>query len=151
LPYLLSSKFLVSLISFVALACPHRGDAETLAQRTAKRAKNSMGDEPIANIIDEPPASTMGAPEPIIISPELSPRRSPQREFITHFPPTSVGVCIFATDTSEHVGEEWQEGESSEVVPDVPPPSIMPPRDESLAKLPLVSRFALRRSQQALA
>jgi hypothetical protein len=96
----------------------------------AKKAKTSTG--------DELPASTVGALEPIVISPEPSPQRSPhsspQCESITHFPLASVGVNIFIVDITELVGEERQQGEPSEAVPDVPSPSTTPPEGDSSAK-----------------
>ena len=45
----------------------------------------------------------------------------------------SVGEIIFAIDIAGLVGEGRQQGEQLEVVPEVPPPSTMPPRDESSA------------------
>lgn len=92
----------------------------------AKRAKTSTD--------DEPPASTASAPEAIIISPEPSPLHSPQRESITHSPQASVGVCFFITDTTGLVGEEREQGELSETIPDAPPLSTTPPRDGSPAR-----------------
>jgi hypothetical protein len=75
---------------------------ETLAQRMVKRAKTAMG--------DEPPASTIGAPELIIISPKLYPQCSPQRKSTTHFLLASAGTFIFATDIAGPAGEERQQG-----------------------------------------
>ena len=95
----------------------------------AKKAKTSMG--------DEPSASTVGAPETVVISPEPSPQctlqPSPQHEPTTHFLLASVGENIFTTDITGLVGEERQQGEPLEAVPDVPPPSTTPPRDEPSA------------------
>ena len=83
-----------------ALACPRR-DTEMLAQRLAKRAKTSTG--------DEASASTVGAPETIVISPEPSSQcnlePSPQRESTTHFPLASIGEIIFTIDITGLVGE----------------------------------------------
>jgi hypothetical protein len=96
----------------------------------AKRAKTLAS--------DEPPASTVGVPETIIISPEPSPRRSPQlspqRESITYFPLASVGVSIFSVDIAGLVEEERQQEEPLMAAPNVPPPSTTPPRDEPSAR-----------------
>ena len=115
-----------------------------MAQRMAKKAKTSTG--------DEPSASTTGAPEPTTISPEpnprRSPRRSPQREFTTHFPLASVRVCIFTADISGLAGEERQQGAPSGAVPDAPPSSTTPPRDGSSAR---ASSSELYRDEEELA
>ena len=69
---------------------------------------------------DEPSASTVGAPETVVINPEPSPQRSlepsPQRESTTHFPLASVGEAIFAIDITGLVGEGRQQGEPLEAV-----------------------------------
>ena len=87
---------------------------------------------------DEPTASTLGAPETIIISPEPSPERSlqpnPQREPTTHFPLASVGETIFAIDITGLVGEGQQQGGSLETAPDAPPLSTTLPIDEPSAR-----------------
>ena len=86
---------------------------------------------------DEPSASTVGAPETVVISLEPSPQRSlepsPQHESTTHFPLASVGEIIFAIDITGLVGEGRQQEEPLEAIPEVPPPSTTPPRDEPSA------------------
>ena len=68
------------------LICFHlRRDAEMLAQRV-KRARASTG--------GQPPVGTSSTPLVVESSPDSSPRRSPQRAFITHSPSMCVGYDL---------------------------------------------------------
>nr|XP_020186347.1 autophagy-related protein 23-like [Aegilops tauschii subsp. strangulata] len=82
-------------------------DMEMLAQRVAKRAKASTG--------DEPPASASRMPTLVVISPDDSPQSSPR--------------------SSPQRGERQQE-EPLRAAPDTLPPSTTPPRGASLARAP---------------
>nr|XP_020188330.1 uncharacterized protein LOC109774021 [Aegilops tauschii subsp. strangulata] len=103
---------------------------ETLAQRAAKRAKASTG--------NEPPASAPWMPTLVVISPDDSPQRSPrsspQRESVIHSPSTGVGVCILGADLAGFAGGERQQEEPLRAAPDTPPPSTTPPRGVSPAR-----------------
>lgn len=141
-----SCHVLQSLISLfinltcLVLSCFIFCSAETLVQRHAKRAKTSTG--------DDPPASTVANPETIAISPEPSPRRSPQhnpkREFITHFLLASVGVEIFTANISELVVEERRQEDQPEANLDVPSSSTTQAGDGSPQGPPSICSSALR-------
>jgi hypothetical protein len=91
------------------LACPYREEEETLAQRMRKRARTSTDDETMV-IEDETPTRIGSTSEPVVISPESGPRRSPQhsplREFFICFPLAGAGEPIFVADIFGYAGEE---------------------------------------------
>ena len=101
-----------------------------MAERAAKRARTSTG--------DEPPARPLGEPAAIETSPEPSPRRSsrrsprlsPQRESFTLFPLASAGEVIFTANILRRAGAEQQQESPTRGVPDAPPSSTAPPPKE---------------------
>jgi hypothetical protein len=99
----------------------------------AKRAKVSTS-EPAVAIEDEPAATTGGTSGTTLPSSESSPRCSPQRKYSNYFPLAGAGVNIFVADIVGCAGEEQQYEESLGATPDLPPPSVTPPRRSSPAR-----------------
>ena len=124
---LLPGFFFLIFISINLYFC---SDEETLAERAAKRARTSTGDEPPARPLGEP-AAIETSPEPSPRrSPRRSPRLSPQRESITLFPLASAGEVIFTANILRRAGAERQQESPARVIPDVPSSSAAPPTKE---------------------